>query len=92
MNKVLIALAAGLITMGAYAADGTTNTRAEVKAEASAAVANDQVAHGQLNPMLAKAQAKLSKEEMSALRDMVKAEAAAANEQGTIKMGEKPLK
>jgi hypothetical protein len=46
---------------------------------------------GEANSLAFTAQAKLSKEEMTAVRAMVKAEATAANKQGTIKAGEKPV-
>jgi len=79
MNKVLIALTASLLTVGAYAADDTNKARADVKVEARDANVKGEVAHGEVDPLAMKAQAKLSKEEMVALRSMIKAEANTTN-------------
>lgn len=87
MNKVLIALAASLFTVGAYAAD-TNKARADVKQEAREANAKGEIAHGDVDPLAMKAQAKLSKEEMGALRSMIKAEANRANKKGEVGEGE----
>lgn len=88
MNKVLIALAAGFLTVGAYAADDSNKARADVKVEARAANAKGEVSRGEVDPMAAKAQAKLSKEEMVALRSMIKAEANTANKKAEVGAGE----
>ena len=89
MNKVLIALAAGFVTLGAYAADDINKARADVKMEARDANVKGEIGDGDANSLAFTAQAKLNKEEMAAVRSMVKAEAAAANKQGTIKTGNK---
>ena len=88
MNKVLIALAAGVISLGAYAAGDTSKTRSEVKMEAASANVKGEIAQGQENGVAMKAQAKLSKEEMDALRTMIKAEAAKAVKKDEVGMGE----
>lgn len=88
MNKVLVALAASLITVGAYAADDTNKARADVKAEARTASTKGEIGRGEVDPLAMKAQAKLSKEEMVALRTMIKAEANTANKKAEIGAGE----
>ncbi|MEO7107803.1 MAG: DUF4148 domain-containing protein [Rhodoferax sp.] len=88
MNKVLIALFASLVAVGAFAADGATKTRAEVKAEAKAANKAGDTAGGEANAMAASAEAKLTKEEMAAVRASVKAEAKKANKKGGTAGGE----
>ena len=89
MNKVIIALSASLLTLGAYAADDATNkARAEVKGEARSAIAQGEVSRGEVDPMAVKAQAKLSKEEMGALRTMIKSEAKSANKKAEVGAGE----
>jgi hypothetical protein len=88
MNKVLIALLASLTVFGAYAADDSTKSRADVKAEARATNKMGAVGHGESDGIAAKAQAKLSKEEMTALRAMIKDEARAANKKGEASRGE----
>jgi len=87
MNKIVVALTAGLVAAGAYAAGDSTKTRADVKADAIVANQSGHVASGEAN-LLADAQAKLSKEEMAALRAKLKAEARAANKTGEIARGE----
>lgn len=89
MNKVLVALLAGLFAAGVYAADDGKKPRAEVKAEAAAANKKGEIASGEASGLAAKAEAKLSKEEMAALRAAVKAEAKDAVKKGTVKTGEK---
>jgi hypothetical protein len=88
MNKVLIALTASLLTVGAYAADDTNKARADVKVEARDANVKGEVAHGEVDPLAMKAQAKLSKEEMVALRSMIKAEAITTNKKAEVGAGE----
>nr|WP_295768866.1 DUF4148 domain-containing protein [Rhodoferax sp.] len=88
MNKVLIALVAGLVAAGAYAADDAKKTRAEVKVEAAAANKKGDTAGGEANGMATAAEAKLSKEEMAAVRASVKAGAKAANKKGDTAGGE----
>ncbi len=87
MNKVLIALATSLLTVGAYAADDTNKARADVKLEARSANTQGEVSRGE-DPMATKAQAKLTKEEMGALRAMIKAEANTANKKAEVGAGE----
>ena len=60
-----------------------------IKAEAANSVTKGEMGAGEANSVAFTAQAKLTKKEMSAVRAMVKAEAAAANMNGTIKMGNK---
>ena len=56
MKKVFIALAASLLTVGAYAADDTNKARADVKVEARTANIQGEVSRGE-DPMFTKAQA-----------------------------------
>ena len=88
MNKLLIALAAGAFALGAYAAGDTQKTRSEVKMEASNANVSGEIAHGAVDPLVMRAQAKLSKEEMDALRAMIKSEAKTAVKKGEVGSGE----
>ena len=88
MNKILVALLAGLVAAGVYAADDAKKSRADVKAEAAAANKKGDTAGGEANGLAATDEAKLSKEEMTALRAKVKAEAKEANKKGAIKKGE----
>ncbi len=87
MNKVFIALAAAVFSLGAYAAD-TNKARADVKMEASEANVKGEIGHGNADPMAKKVKAKLSKEEMDALRTMIKAEAANSVTKGEMGAGE----
>lgn len=87
MKKVLITLLASLSMAGVYAADDTNKNRADVKTEAKAANKTGDVARGD-SDMMAKIEAKLSKEEMVALRAMVKAEGKDANKKGEVARGD----
>lgn len=88
MNKVLVALLTGLFAAGVYAADDGKKTRPEVKAEAAAASKKGEIASGEASGLAAKAEAKLTKEEMVAMRAAVKAEGADASKKGKIASGE----
>lgn len=87
MNKVLIALLTSLTAVSVYAADDSNKSRVDVKSDASAANKKGDVVRGE-SDMMAKVEAKLSKEEMVALRSMVKAEGSAANKKGDVAHGE----
>jgi hypothetical protein len=84
MNKVLVAMLAGLFAAGAFAADDAAKSRADVKKEAAAANMKGETGKGEGNAMATTAAAKLSKEEMAAVRASVKAEA----KKGAVAHGE----
>ena len=60
MNKILVALLAGLVAAGAYAADDAKKSRTDVKAEAVAANKKGDIARGETSGLAAAAEAKLS--------------------------------
>lgn len=88
MKKVLAVLLTGLFAAGVYAADDGKKTRPEVKAEAAAASKKGEIAAGEVSGLAAKAEAKLTKEEMVAMRAVVKAEATDASKKGKLATGE----
>lgn len=75
MNRVHLALLAGVFASGAFAANDAPKTRVEVQKEAATATAKGEIASGDFSPMAKSAMAMMSKAEMDAVRAMVLAEA-----------------
>ncbi len=87
MNKILVVLLAGLFSVGVFAQ--AEKSRADVKKETATANAKGEIAKGESGSVAAQAASKLTKEEMKALRAMIKKETAGANKAGaTAKAGE----